>query len=160
MLVGVVGQCMNIILAFVGRLVFIHYLSSAYLGVNGLFSDVLGMLNLAELGIGSAMVFSMYLPDATDDHKDLTRLMNLYRVLYRAVAIFVMVVGLCLMPFLPPDVKSWTTFFTNKFEKAHKNKPHKAFNRFCEPIEPCGAYLLLYSTCLILPTTACPLLLS
>ena len=37
MLVGVVGQCMNIILAFVGRLVFIHYLSSAYLGVNGLF---------------------------------------------------------------------------------------------------------------------------
>ena len=59
MLVGVVGQCMNIILAFVGRLVFIHYLSSAYLGVNGLFSDVLGMLNLAELGIGSAMVFSM-----------------------------------------------------------------------------------------------------
>lgn len=57
MLVGVVGQCMNIILAFVGRLVFIHYLSSAYLGVNGLFSDVLGMLNLAELGIGSAMVF-------------------------------------------------------------------------------------------------------
>lgn len=34
----------------------------------------------------------------------------------------------------PPDVKSWTTFFTNKFEKAQKNKPHKAFNRFCEPI--------------------------
>ena len=131
MLVGVVGQCMNIILAFVGRLVFIHYLSSAYLGGNGLFSDVLGMLNLAELGIGSAMVFSMYLPDATDDHKDLTRLMNLYRVLYRAVAIFVMVVGLCLMPFLPPDVKSWTTFFTNKFKKAKKkNKPYKAFNRF------------------------------
>ena len=120
MLVGVVGQCMNIILAFVGRLVFIHYLSSAYLGGNGLFSDVLGMLNLAELGIGSAMVFSMYLPDATDDHKDLTRLMNLYPVLYRAVAIFVMVVGLWLMPFLPPDVKSWTTFFTNKFEKAQK----------------------------------------
>lgn len=105
MLVGVVGQCMNILLAFIGRLVFIHYLSSAYLGVNGLFSDVLGMLNLAELGIGSAMVFSMYLPAATDDHKNLTRLMNLYRVLYRAVAIFVMAVGLCLMPFLPYLIK-------------------------------------------------------
>ena len=45
-------------------------------------------------------------------------------------------------------------------KKAQKNKPHKAFNRFCEPIEPCRAYLLLYSICLILPATACRLLLS
>ena len=133
MLVGVVGQCMNIILAFVGRLVFIHYLSSAYLGVNGLFSDVLGMLNLAELGIGSAMVFSMYLPAATDDHKDLTRLMNLYRVLYRAVAIFVMVIGLCLMPFLPPDVKSWTTFLQINLKKSKKISPTRLLIGF-EPI--------------------------
>lgn len=45
-------------------------------------------------------------------------------------------------------------------KKAQNNKPHKAFNRFCEPIEPCRAYLLLYSICLILPATACRLLLS
>lgn len=100
MLVGVVGQLLSLILAFAGRLVFIHYLSSAYLGVNGLFSDVLGMLNLAELGIGSAMIFSLYLPAANNDEAALTRLMNLYRLLYRAVAGFVLVIGLCLMPFL------------------------------------------------------------
>lgn len=105
MLVGILGQFMNIILAFVGRMVFIRYLSSAYLGVNGLFSDVLGMLNLAELGIGSAMIFSMYLPAATDDRKKLTQLMNLYRVLYRAVAAFVLLGGLCLMPFLNVLIK-------------------------------------------------------
>ncbi len=100
MAVGVGGQLLSALLAFIGRLVFIHYLSSAYLGVNGLFSDVLGMLNLAELGIGSAMVFSMYLPAATGDQKKLTQLMNLYRLLYRGVAVFVLLVGLCLMPFL------------------------------------------------------------
>lgn len=105
MLVGVVGQLLSIVLSFAGRIVFIHYLSSAYLGVNGLFSDVLGMLNLAELGIGSAMIFSMYRPAATNNKEELTKLMNLYRILYRVVALFVMGVGLCLMPFLPYLIK-------------------------------------------------------
>ena len=68
-------------------MVFVHYLSQEYLGVNGLFGDVLGMLNLAELGIGSAMIFSMYRPAAQNDEKQLARLMNLYRTLYRIVAL-------------------------------------------------------------------------
>ena len=59
MIVGLVGQLLNMLLSFGGRMVFVHYLSQEYLGVNGLFGDVLGMLNLAELGIGSAMIFSM-----------------------------------------------------------------------------------------------------
>lgn len=56
MIVGLVGQLLNMLLSFGGRMVFVHYLSQEYLGVNGLFGDVLGMLNLAELGIGSAML--------------------------------------------------------------------------------------------------------
>ena len=83
MLVGVGGQILNLILSFVTRIVFVHYLSEVYLGVNGLFTDVLGLLNLAELGIGTAMIFSLYEPAARNDHKQLTRLMNLYRRLYR-----------------------------------------------------------------------------
>ena len=58
------GHLLNIVLSFISRMVFIRYLAAAYLGVNGLFSDILGMLNLAELGIGSAMIFSMYKPAA------------------------------------------------------------------------------------------------
>lgn len=100
MMVGVGGYVFYMVMAFVSRLVFIHYLSAAYLGVNGLFSDILGMLNLAELGIGTAMIFSMYRPAAEEDHETLARLMNLYRILYRIVAVFVLVVGLCLLPFL------------------------------------------------------------
>ena len=75
---GVGGHLLNMVLSFISRMVFIRYLAAAYLGVNGLFSDILGMLNLAELGIGSAMIFSMYKPAAEDNREELGRLMNLY----------------------------------------------------------------------------------
>lgn len=102
---GVGGHLLNMVLSFVSRMVFIRYLAAAYLGVNGLFSDILGMLNLAELGIGSAMIFSMYKPAAEDNREELGRLMNLYRMLYRIVAAFVLVVGLALLPFLDVLIK-------------------------------------------------------
>lgn len=105
MLVGVGGQILNLILSFVTRIVFVHYLSEAYLGVNGLFTDVLGLLNLAELGIGTAMIFSLYEPAARNDHKQLTRLMNLYRRLYRIVALCVLLFGAVLLPFLRVFIK-------------------------------------------------------
>ena len=88
MIVGLVGQLLNMLLSFGGRMVFVHYLSQEYLGVNGLFGDVLGMLNLAELGIGSAMIFSMYRPAAQNDEQQLARLMNLYRTLYRICLLY------------------------------------------------------------------------
>ena len=105
MMFGVGGHVLNMVLAFVSRMIFIRYLDAAYLGVNGLFSDILGMLNLAELGIGSAMIFSMYKPAALDDHEQLGKLMNLYKVMYRLVAVFVLVAGLCLLPFLNVLIK-------------------------------------------------------
>ena len=102
---GVGGHLLNMALSFISRMIFIRYLSAAYLGVNGLFSDILGMLNLAELGIGTAMIFSMYKPAAEDNREELGQLMNLYRVLYRIVAAFVLVVGLALLPFLNVLIK-------------------------------------------------------
>ena len=100
MVVNVGGQLMNQVLLFISRMVFIHYLSAAYLGVNGLFTDVLGILNLAELGVGTAMIYSLYEPAAKNDEHRLAQLMNLYRLLYRIVAVVVLLVGLALMPFL------------------------------------------------------------
>lgn len=105
MLVGVGGQLLNTLMAFVARLIFIQYLSAAYLGINGLFSDVLGMLNLAELGIGTAMIYSLYLPVAQKKEKSIARLMNLYCLMYRVVSSFVFIAGLCLMPFLHLFIK-------------------------------------------------------
>lgn len=100
MLVNVGGQMLNMLLQFISRMIFIRYLSAAYLGVNGLFTDVLGILNFAELGIGTAMIFSMYEPAANDDKDKIARLMNLYKWLYRGVAACVLAVGLILLPFL------------------------------------------------------------
>jgi len=99
-LVNVGGQILNQILLFIGRMVFIRYLSASYLGVNGLFTDVLGILNLAELGIGTAMIYSLYEPAAKDDKHKLAQLMNLYKWLYRAVSVCVFIAGLVLLPFL------------------------------------------------------------
>ena len=96
MVVNVGGQLMNQVLLFISRMVFIHYLSAAYLGVNGLFTDVLGILNLAELGVGTAMIYSLYEPAAKNDEHRLAQLMNLYRLLYRIVAVVVLLVGLLL----------------------------------------------------------------
>ena len=99
MVVGVGGYLLTMLLSFISRMIFIRYLSAAYLGVNGLFSDILGMLNLAELGIGSAMIFSMYRPAAQNDERQLARLMNLYRTLYRIVAVVVLGIGLPLVKY-------------------------------------------------------------
>ena len=104
-LVNIGGQFLTMLLSFINRMVFIHCLSAAYLGVSGLFTDVLSILNFAELGIGTAMVFSMYEPAARDDEQKLARLMNLYKWMYRAVAASVLLFGLVLLPFLPYLIK-------------------------------------------------------
>ncbi len=103
--VGLGGQMLNMLLAFVGRLIFVRYLSEEYLGVNGLFTDILGMLNLAELGIGTAMIYSLYKPVAEDDREKIISFMNLYKYLYRGVASVVLLLGLALFPFLDYFIK-------------------------------------------------------
>ena len=90
----------NILVPFFMRSVTLHYLGMQYLGLNGLFRSVLSFLNLAELGVGSAIVFSMYRPIAEDDTETLCALMRLYRKLYRLIGMFIAAAGVCLAPFL------------------------------------------------------------
>lgn len=104
-MIGVGGQILATVLAFLSRMVFIRYLSEAHLGINGLFTNILGILNLAELGIGTAMIYSMYKPAAENDEDKIIRLMNLYRRLYHYVAGVVLLLGLSLFPFLDYFIK-------------------------------------------------------
>lgn len=99
-LFGVGGQLLSQLLAFVYRTVFIHYLSSNFLGVQGLFSNILSLLSLAELGIGNALTFSMYKPLAQKDTRKVQALMGYYAKAYHLIAGIVAVVGLSLAPFL------------------------------------------------------------
>lgn len=94
-------QMLNLVLSFVSRTVFLQVLGVGYLGINGLFSDVLSMLNMAELGIGTAMTYSMYKPLAENDQETLAGLTNFYKKIYRIIAVAIATIGVALVPFLP-----------------------------------------------------------
>ena len=98
-------EMVNMLFPFVIRSVMLHCLGTEYLGLNGLFKSLLTFLNLAELGVGSAMVFSMYKPIAEDDTPVICALLRLYRTLYRIIGLAVAAVGLLLIPVLPNLIK-------------------------------------------------------
>lgn len=121
MLFDSILKVLNIGLPFVMRTVMLHYLGVQYLGLNGLFKSILSFLNLAELGVGSAMVFSMYKPIAEDDGETICALLRLYRTFYRIIGLFIAVIGLALIPFLrnlisgdiPPDMNLYVLYCMN-----------------------------------------------
>ena len=98
---GSVLRICQILLPFFMRTVMIRLMGVAYLGINSLFSSILNVLNLAELGVGTAMVFSMYKPIAEDDDRTICALMNLYRKYYRIIGLIIGAVGIAILPMLP-----------------------------------------------------------
>ena len=104
-----IGQLVVIITGFIARTVFISVLSSTYLGVNGLFSNVLTILSFAELGIGQAIIFSLYKPIADKDEDKICSIMKLYSKVYRVLSVIVLVLGLAFIPVLPYIIKDIDT---------------------------------------------------
>lgn len=100
-LFGLLMKVYQIILPFIFRTIMVYTLGVQYLGLNSLFSSVMQVLNLAELGVGSAMVFSMYEPIAKDNAEKISALMNLYKIYYRLIGLFILVVGLSISPLVP-----------------------------------------------------------
>lgn len=93
------------LLKFIVRMVFVGILPIEYLGVNGLFTNVLAMLSLAELGIGPAIVYSLYKPLAYGDKETVKSIMRLFKKVYIAVGGIILVLGLALFPFLDNFIK-------------------------------------------------------
>lgn len=98
---GFLLKLYNIVAPFAMRTVMIHLMGVQYLGLNSLFTSVLSVLNLAELGVGGAMIFSMYKPIAEDDEETICALMNLYRIYYRVIGLVIGCVGLMMTPMIP-----------------------------------------------------------
>lgn len=88
------------ILKFLCRSAFIYTIGTTYLGINGLYTSILNVLSLTELGIGSAMSFSLYKPVAENDVEKIKSLMQYYKRAYRIIAGIITVLGLSLVPFL------------------------------------------------------------
>lgn len=115
---GIVEKIITMLLPFVTRTVLLYLLGSQYLGLNSLFSSILQVLNLADLGIGIAIVYSMYKPIAEDDEDAICALLALYRNLFRIIGCVILVIGLALVPFLrnfidgeiPSDVNIYVVY--------------------------------------------------
>ncbi len=103
---GLIAQLLQMILGFVSRTIFIKYLAVEYLGVNGLFSNILSLLSLTELGITSAILYSLYKPLAEKDERKLAGLVNFFAKVYRNIALVIAVIGLSLIPFLHQIVEN------------------------------------------------------
>lgn len=98
--VTLVMQIVKNLLGFVSRTIFVYTLGAEYLGVNSLFTDILTVLSFAELGIGNAMVFSLYKPISQGDTNKIKSLMKLYAKAYQIIGIVIAVLGVCLVPFI------------------------------------------------------------
>lgn len=101
------AQLIVMIMNFIVRTVFINTLGKEYLGINGLFSNILSLLSLAELGVGSAILFKLYEPIAKNDQERIVALMYFYKSIYRYIGIAVAILGLCMIPFFPYLIKDY-----------------------------------------------------
>lgn len=98
---GIPLKLYQMLAPFLMRTAVLHFMGVQYLGLNSLFYSILHILNLAELGVGNAMVFSMYKPIAEDDRETICALMALYRKYYRIIGSVIGVVGVALSPAIP-----------------------------------------------------------
>lgn len=97
---GIIYKIVGILFPFLIRTVMIQKLGSEYLGLNSLFTSILQVLSLSELGIGTAMVYSMYKPMAENNTSRICSLLSVYRKLYRIIGCIILIIGLILLPFL------------------------------------------------------------
>lgn len=95
-----INQIVMLLTRFINRTVFIQVLGVEYLGISGLFNDILQMLSMADLGFSTAMVFSLYKPLAENDEDKIASLIGFYRRVYHVIAIVMSVIGVALVPFL------------------------------------------------------------
>ena len=98
--ISIAVQIVALIATFVNRTIFIKILNSDYLGVNGLFTNILTILSFAELGLGSVILYGMYKPTRDGDTQKLSALFNFYKKAQRIIAVVILFAGLLVIPFL------------------------------------------------------------
>lgn len=105
---SLLNQFLYVFLSFIVRTFFIRILGSEYLGINGLFSNILMILSLADLGIGSAIIYSLYKPIADSDEELISQLMDFFRRVYIIIGVVILAIGLSFTPFLDLIIRSDT----------------------------------------------------
>lgn len=99
------GRIATLVMEFVLRTVLIKILGIEYGGISSLFTDILQVLSLMELGLGSAIIFALYKPLAEKNYSKINALMRFYKTAYNIIAAGVFILGMCCVPFLESIVK-------------------------------------------------------
>ena len=107
-IISIAMQVLILILSFVCRTIFIQALGDQYLGISGLYTNILSMLSLADLGINTVMIYALYKPIANKDENEICRLVAYFKRLYRIIALVVLALGLVCVPFLQYIIKDST----------------------------------------------------
>lgn len=128
------SQILAVLLSFVSRTVFIYTLDARYLGINGLFTNIISLLSLTELGVSTALIFSMYKPLAHNDHRKLAALTGFYKKLYTVIGAVIAALGLGLFPFLD--------FFINLDESV----PNVRYYYLLFLLQSVCSYFMVYKT--------------
>lgn len=134
---GIVEKIVILLLTFIRRKLFIVYIGVEFLGINGLFTEILGMLSMADLGLGTAMAYSFYKPLAEKDNKKIAALITFYKKLYNYIALAVAVIGIALVPFLKYIVNT------------DKNIPHLTLYYLIFLSNTVVSYLFVYKSSII-----------
>lgn len=98
--VAVITNAITILIGFVAQKVFSMVLGQEYLGINGLFGNIVSMLGIIELGFGSAVIYNLYKPIAENNIEKIKSLMQFYKKIYRIIASCILVMGILIIPFL------------------------------------------------------------
>lgn len=98
---AMLSNIITIVIGLIAQAVFIKILGIEYLGLNGLFTNIISMLGIVELGLGNAIIFNLYKPLASNDTETIKSLMKFYKKSYILIASVVLIIGLVIIPFLP-----------------------------------------------------------
>lgn len=131
------NRILILLLTFISRKFFIQYIGIEYLGINGLFSNILTLLSMADLGLGTALNVELYKPIAENDTRKLSAILNYFGKLYYGIAAGVLGVGLALLPFLK--------FIVN----IDQNIPHLYLYYIIYVLKSAVSYLFIYKSSII-----------
>lgn len=116
---GLINQIVSIILPFINRTVILWSLGAEFTGLSGLFSAILSVLGIAELGFNTAIVYSLYKPMAENDENKICEIVSLYRKIYEIIGTIIFIIGMVIMPFLkylihgsyPNEINLYVVYF-------------------------------------------------
>ena len=131
------STAVSLVLSFISRTIFIRYLGVEFLGINGLFANVLTVLSLADLGFGTAMAYSYYKPIADNDTEKIIALNCFYKKIYCYIATSIFVVGMALIPFLKYIINTGTEI------------EHIGLYYFLTLLGTVSSYLMVYKSTLL-----------